>query len=133
MAKALVWSAGAFALGRNAMRYEKRVDPFYKSKKWERMRQRILRRDGYQCQLSKRYGKNRPAEMVHHIFPREDYPQFELSEWNLIALSNAEHNELHDRFSGELTEKGIDLQKRTIRKLKENGKLPKLVSTDPAP
>ena len=115
------------------MKYEKRVDPFYQSKKWERKRQKILRRDGYQCQLSKRYGKNRPAEMVHHIFPREDYPQFELSEWNLISLCNAEHNELHDRFSGEMTEKGIDLQKRTIRKLKENGKLPKMVSTDPAP
>ena len=113
------------------MKYVKKADPFYKSNKWERMRQRILRRDGYQCQLSKRYGKNRPAEMVHHIFPREDFPEYELSEWNLISLCNAEHNELHDRLTGEMTEKGIDLQKRTIRKLRASGKFQKMPAMPP--
>ena len=41
----------------------------YKSKRWIHKREAILRRDKYQCQLSKRYGKIRQAEVVHHIFP----------------------------------------------------------------
>ena len=33
------------------------TNPFYKSTKWKRKREKILRRDGYMCQVSKRYGK----------------------------------------------------------------------------
>ena len=62
--------------------------------------------------------------MVHHIFPREDYPEFQWSEWNLISLSSEMHNALHDRNSGELTEKGMDLLKRTKRKMIAEGRCP---------
>ena len=42
---------------------------FYKSKKWKDKCKVILKRDGYRCQLSKRYGKQVDAEIVHHIYP----------------------------------------------------------------
>ena len=29
----------------------------YKSKRWQELSAKAMRRDGYQCQLSKRYGK----------------------------------------------------------------------------
>lgn len=89
---------------------------YYKTQRWERLRRAVLARDGYRCQESARYGKNVPADTVHHIFPREDYPQYQWEEWNLIALSGSVHNELHDRSTGKLTEKGLDLMKRTARK-----------------
>lgn len=102
--------------------YTKKADPFYKSKRWEKKRAKILRRDQYQCQESKRYGRNVPAEMVHHIFPREEYPEYQWEDWNLISLSNAEHNRMHERETGALTQKGIELMKRTQRRLILEGK-----------
>ena len=94
---------------------DKRPDPFYLSKRWERLRASVLRRDGYRCQDAKRYGKARPATTVHHIFPREDYPLYQWEPWNLISLSAEAHNAMHDRSTGELTDKGKDLMKRTAR------------------
>lgn len=76
----------------------------------------ILRRDGYQCQLSKRFGKIRQAEMVHHIFPRAEFPEYRYAAWNLISLTQAMHNKLHDRNTDELTEEGIKLLRRTAIK-----------------
>ena len=35
-------------------------------------------------------------------------------EWNLIALSQASHNAMHDRTTGKLTEFGEQLRRRTI-------------------
>lgn len=89
---------------------------FYTSKKWERKRAAILRRDRYICQESKRYGKIRQADTVHHIFPLKDFPELALKDWNLISLSNEMHNKMHDRNTGELTEKGKELQKRIAKK-----------------
>ena len=89
---------------------------FYKDPRWERMRLHILKRDGYQCQLSKRYGKNREAEVVHHIFPREEFPEYAFEEWNLISITRREHNSLHYRDTDELTEEGAELLRRTARK-----------------
>ena len=43
------------------------------------------------CQLSKRYGINRPADMVHHVFPRDEFPEYTWADWNLISLTNAMH------------------------------------------
>lgn len=97
---------------------DKYIDPFYKSKRWEKKRALILRRDGYMCQHFKRYGKAIQADMVHHIFPREDYPEYEWESWNLISLSNKAHNMMHDRDSHELTALGKDLMMRTARKFR---------------
>lgn len=92
------------------------TDSFYRSKRWEEKRRKILRRDGYICQLSKRYGKMVQADTVHHIFPREYYPEYEWEDWNLISLSSAQHNRLHDRKTHELTEEGMKLLEKTAKK-----------------
>lgn len=85
----------------------------YDSSKWDKIKSLALRRDGYQCQLSKRYGKVAQAEVVHHIYPVEDYPEYAYCLWNLISLTRAEHNKLHDRKTDILTEKGKSLMRRT--------------------
>ena len=84
----------------------------YDSRKWDRVKAIALRRDGYQCQLSKRYGKAMQAEVVHHIYPVEDYPEYAYCLWNLISLTRAEHNKLHDRKTNVLSEKGKSLMRR---------------------
>ena len=90
---------------------------FYQSTKWKKKRKAILRRDKYQCQMAKRYGKIKEAETVHHIMPLEEFPEYALEDWNLIALSKEEHNRLHARETHELTEEGKKLQRRTLEKL----------------
>lgn len=92
------------------------VDKWYESPRWQRLRQRILRRDNYQDQEAKRYGKIRHADIVHHIFPKNEFPQFAYEPWNLISVSRTTHNSFHDRETDELTEKGIELLRRTCRK-----------------
>lgn len=87
----------------------------YTSRRWIRLREKILKRDNYQCQYSKRYGRRVQANTVHHIFPVETYPQYEWCEWNLISLSAEAHNIMHDRDTHELTDEGKKLQNRTRR------------------
>lgn len=90
----------------------KRPDPFYLSRAWKEKREHVLRRDKYTDQLELRAGRHIPATMVHHILPRDKYPEFELADWNLISISEATHRELHTVF-GELTNAGQELMRRT--------------------
>lgn len=92
---------------------QKTPDPFYKTARWKKLRARILRRDGYMCQYMKRYGRRIEAEIVHHIFPRREFPEYAWKEWNLISVSAAAHNKLEDRQSGQLTAAGAELLRRT--------------------
>lgn len=94
----------------------KTVDPFYKSARWLRLREAVLRRDGYQCQISRRYGRRVQATTVHHVLPRTEYPEYQWEPWNLISLCAERHDELHDRNTGALTDKGAELLRRTARK-----------------
>lgn len=96
---------------------EKIKDPWYETPKWLRIRQSIMRRDCYTDMEAKRYGKRRQAQVVHHIFPKDEFPQYAYSSWNLISLSMKTHDEMHDRDTKELTEKGRDLLRRTCRKV----------------
>lgn len=91
-------------------------DELYKSKRWEKLRQSILRRDKYMCQYSKRYGKCVPATMVHHIFPVQEYPQYAFASWNLISLCSAAHEKMHSKSNDKLTAIGLELQRRTALK-----------------
>lgn len=84
----------------------------YTSRRWLKLRERILKRDNYICQYHKRYGRLVQANTVHHIYPAELFPEYEWCEWNLISLSKDAHNMMHDRDSHELTEEGKRLQKR---------------------
>lgn len=67
----------------------------YGSQTWKRMRERILRRDGYRCQLCKRYGRTTPATEVHHIKHVDEYPELALDPKNMISLCHACHNAQH--------------------------------------
>lgn len=94
----------------------KSIDVFdYNSLKWKRLARMVMRRDGYMCQLSRRYGKAVPAEVVHHIFPVDEFPEYAYEPWNLIALSRKMHNTLHDRNTDALTAEGVALMRRTKR------------------
>ena len=66
------------------------------------------------CQLSRRYGRRVPAEVVHHIYPADEYPEYAFCLWNLISLSRAMHNTLHDRNTDKLTPAGVALMRRTM-------------------
>ena len=88
----------------------------YKSRRWKKIREGVLRRDGYLCQISLRYGKHIEADTVHHIFPVDQFPEFQWETWNMISLAGSVHNRMHVRDSQELTEEGRQLMERTARK-----------------
>ena len=87
--------------------YNKIVRPSLKTRKWEKFRDKILRKYSYLCQESLRYGISEPAEMVHHIFPVSEYPELEFQEWNCLPLTNKRHNTFHDRKNDKVIGQGI--------------------------
>ena len=68
---------------------------FYLSEKWKRKRRYILRRDSYECQMCRRYGRHIEAVEVHHIKHLDEYPELALDDSNLISLCHACHNAQH--------------------------------------
>lgn len=90
----------------------------YKEPRWVRLRKSILERDKYLDQYWKRYGKFKNADIVHHIFPVEDFPEYQYCTWNLISLARSTHNMMHDRDTDELTDIGIELLLQTARRNK---------------
>ena len=84
--------------------------------RWKKLREFVLRRDKYLDQIDLRFGKRTEANTVHHIFPRELFPQFTYQAWNLISVSHATHNKLHVRDSHKLTAQGFELLQRTARR-----------------
>ena len=85
----------------------------YGSKKWKKKREKILRLDGYRDVLAKRYGRTEEAQMVHHIYPAEDYPEYEWEDWNLISVSYSTHKKLENHMTGGLTKLGKELMRNT--------------------
>ena len=88
------------------------------SPKWRWKRQNILRRDGYIDQyILQKEGRTVEADLVHHILPKEKFPQYELADWNLISVSRRTHMTiLHNPISGELTIEGRRLMIETAFK-----------------
>lgn len=68
---------------------------FYCSRQWLHKRDMVLRRDGYQCQDCRRYGRITQAVTVHHIEHLEDRPDLALTSSNLVSLCAACHNKRH--------------------------------------
>lgn len=93
---------------------------FYTTSRWKHKRKTILRRDGYQCQECKRYGKTTEATTVHHIIPRLDDESLRLSDDNLISLCSQCHDKMHDRNTDELTELGKQWVELTERRRKND-------------
>ncbi|MGE7545056.1 HNH endonuclease [Sporosarcina newyorkensis] len=77
-------------------------------------REVILKRDSYLCQECKRYGKTTQANTVHHIYPLENYPEYKLTNGNLLSLCMSCHGEFHDRVTNALTDKGMRWKERTV-------------------
>ena len=94
----------------------KAVDPFYRSARWLKLRAAVLRRDGYMCAESKRYGLHKQADTVHHVFPRDLFPEYQWEPWNLVSLCAEVHDRMHDRVTGELTRRGVMLLKRIAKR-----------------
>ena len=103
------WGAQRTMWGRYIPIYAARVGDgmiFYKTAKWKNKRGKILRRDEYMCRECRRYGRTTPATTVHHIYPIEQYPEWNLASWNMISLCHECHNKMHDRDNGALTALG---------------------------
>lgn len=90
---------------------------FYSSKQWTEKRRHILRRDGWVDQVMLRDGVKIEADTVHHILPREDFPQYAMCDWNLISVNHETHKRrLHEKYTGKLTRLGKWLMQETARK-----------------
>lgn len=87
----------------------------YEDKRWESLRKSALLRDKYTDRYMARYGKYRNADIVHHIFPVKEFPEYAFCLWNLISVSRSTHNMFHDRNTDELTDKGIEVLQRLCK------------------
>ena len=87
-------------------------NPLYKDRRWLKKRENILRRDDYTCQECERYGKTKPANTVHHIYPLELYFELRFLSINLISLCAKCHGKMHNRVTNEITALGLTWQKR---------------------
>lgn len=67
----------------------------YNGPKWKRVRAAALRRDSYQCQHCRRYGRTREAKHVHHIKHVDEYPELSYRMDNLVSLCRECHNKEH--------------------------------------
>ncbi|MEK5429699.1 HNH endonuclease [Lysinibacillus sp. FSL R7-0073] len=88
---------------------------FYKLKIWKNKRVKVLKRDSYECQECKRYGRNRTATTVHHCNPLETHPQWRLESWNLLSLCTTCHDKMHDRNNNVLTTLGEYWRERVTK------------------
>lgn len=97
----------------------KQAKSFYKSVKWRNARSKSMRSHKYLCQESLRYGRNEEAEIVHHIYPLELYPELAYVQWNLLPVTNKRHNTFHNRLDDTLTDKGKYWQERRKKEFNE--------------
>ena len=78
---------------------------FYDSPHWRRLREAILRRDGYRCRECARFGRIRQATTVHHIQHLEARPDLAYEPDNLVSLCAACHARAHPEKSRELAKR----------------------------
>lgn len=88
---------------------------FYKTKAWKKLREKVLRRDGYKDFWRARYGINEPAETVHHVFLLDERPDLALDPRNLVAVSRHTHAYILHKPDGSLTDAGKKLQQVILR------------------
>ena len=94
------------------MNNRNRNHSFYLSAKWKHKRERVMRHYKYEDQEAKRYGHTVTATLIHHIYPLDKYPELGMETWNLLPLSNATHNKMHDRYTDDITANGIYWQRK---------------------
>lgn len=64
---------------------------FYRSTKWAKTRQQVLKLDHYECVYCKERHRHSRAEIVHHKWHLDEYPQYALDIWvgderNLVSV-----------------------------------------------
>ena len=91
------------------------MQDFYESRRWKQKRKHILLRDRWIDQVAIRDGMKIEADTVHHILPREDWPQYQWCDWNMISVNGrlTHKGRLHERYSGKLTKLGRQLMRET--------------------
>lgn len=99
--------------------YNDIMKKIYNSKKWDRVREFVLKRDNYLCRNCYRYGRTTPGDTVHHMLPAEDYPEYKYNDINLITLCKKCHNLMHERNTRKLTLLGKEYQRKARLKLKK--------------
>lgn len=67
----------------------------YGSARWKKKREKILRRDKYQCRECRRYGRITEAKEVHHVKHADEYPELAWDDDNLVSLCAACHRKQH--------------------------------------
>ena len=93
-------------------------DRFINSKRWQIKRLNVLRRDQYLDQyILRKTGRMVTANTVHHLLPKEEFPQYAMCDWNLISLSQQTHlHVVHHFRTGKLTKIGKQLMMETAIK-----------------
>ena len=84
---------------------------FYNSVAWRNKRDKIKKRDGYECQWCKqegrltidtgeknRNGRKKNALIVHHIKELIDFPELRLTDENLVTVCFKCHEQHHERW-----------------------------------
>lgn len=95
----------------------KESDPFYHRKEWKRIREMALQRDGGMCRdcmdrmRSETGFRPRRAILVHHIIPRSERPDLELTLENLISLCPDCHEKRHPEKRSKVKRKTAEREK----------------------
>ncbi|MEG1426812.1 MAG: HNH endonuclease [Oscillospiraceae bacterium] len=74
-----------------------RLEEFYTSPQWRRIRKEILQEQHYECQVAKGEGHYEAATTVHHVIPLREAPWLAFDKSNLIAVSAEAHWKIHHR------------------------------------
>lgn len=77
---------------------------------WRTKRKQILERDDHQCKIC-----SKPARIVHHIFPLDEFPEYGMDDWNLVSLCCSCHNRI-DSSRSELSDEGKKMLRETALK-----------------
>ena len=81
-----------------------KIDDFYKSKYWRKVREQVLKEQMEECQECLKLGKVTKANTVHHVQFVDRHPELALSKFytykgkqyrNLICVCPDCHNKLH--------------------------------------
>lgn len=70
---------------------DNKLDRFYNSSTWERLRDQVKAEQHNECQLCRQAGVYGPPDIVHHIKHVRQYPELALDKDNLITVCDAHH------------------------------------------
>lgn len=69
----------------------------YKTYRWQKLRDKALKRDHVECQWCKEKGKVVKATVIHHIKEADKYPDLFFELPNLVSLCRECHEKHHGR------------------------------------